>query len=85
MGGLRSSFFNGINTSAEVFLIVDTNKNGIIDSHEKWFLVAKVLVLVWSLGFLSASYMGLLKNIDRTFLATTLTASAASLGMKRPK
>ena len=51
----------------------DLNKNGILDSHEKWFLVAKVLVLFWSLGFLTASYLGYIKNIDRTFLATTLT------------
>ena len=65
--------------------MADLNKNGILDSHEKWFLVMKVLVLLWSLGFLTASYLGYLKNIDRTFLATTLTASAASFGMKRPK
>ena len=61
---------------------MDVNKNGIIDSHEKWFLFAKITVLVWSMGFLTASYLGV-KDIDRTFLATTFTASAASFGIKR--
>ena len=62
--------------------MADQNNNGILDSHEKWFLVGKVIVLVWSLGFLTASYLGV-KNVDRTFLATTFTASAASFGIKR--
>ena len=60
----------------------DINDNGIIDSHEKWFLFAKILVLVWSLGFLTSSYLGNDK-IDRTFVGATFTASIASFGMKR--
>ena len=44
----------------------------------------RVTVLVWSLGFLSASYLGLAKDVDRPLLATLATASAGSF-IKRPK
>jgi len=62
----------------------DVNNNGILDSHEKWFLAVKIIVFVWSLIFLTASYMGH-EGIDRTFLATTFTASAASFGIRKSK
>jgi len=63
---------------------MDSNKNGILDSHEKWWLLMRVVVLLWSLGFLTASYLGV-GDIDRTFLATTFTASAASFGIRKSK
>ncbi|QBP06155.1 hypothetical protein [Synechococcus phage S-B68] len=62
--------------------MADSNNNGILDSHEKWFLLMRVVVLLWSIGFLTASYLGYGK-VDRTFLATTFTAAAASFGVKR--
>lgn len=62
----------------------DSNNNGILDSHEKWWLLMRITVLVWSLGFLSASYLGLAKDVDRPLLATLATASAGSF-IKRPK
>ena len=61
---------------------MDLNKNGIPDSQEFLFTIAKATVLVWSMGMLSASYFGAVE-VDRTFLATTLTASAASFGIKK--
>ena len=63
----------------------DSNNNGIIDSHEKWFLIMRVIVLLWCMGFLTFSYIFKEDEIDRTFLATTFTATAASFGMKRTK
>ena len=62
--------------------MADSNNNGILDSHEKWFLMMKIMVLLWSMVFLTASYLGK-ADVDRTFLATTFTASAASFGVKR--
>ena len=60
----------------------DINNNGILDSHEKWFLFVRLLVLVWSLGLLTYSYFGS-DEVDRAFVATTFTASVASFGVKR--
>jgi hypothetical protein len=60
----------------------DINNNGILDSHEKWFLFVRMLVLVWSLSLLTYSYFGSDK-VDRAFVATTFTASVASFGVKR--
>ena len=60
----------------------DVNSNGILDSHEKWFLTARVLVLSWSLVLMTASYFGN-EEIDRTFVGAAFTASIASFGMKR--
>lgn len=62
----------------------DENNNGILDSHEKWFLGVKLVVFLWSLLFLTMSYLGH-GGIDRTFLVTTFTASAASFGIRRSK
>lgn len=58
--------------------MADENENGILDRHEKWWLLMRVMVLVWSIGFLSASYLGYVKDVDRSMLATTMTAAAAS-------
>ncbi len=62
----------------------DTNKNGILDSHEKWFLGAKLVVLIWSLALLTSSYFGNV-SVDKTFVAATFTASLASFGIRRTK
>ena len=61
---------------------MDSNNNGILDSHEKWFLIIRAVVLLWSVSMITASYFTD-KKIDTTFLATTFTASAASFGIKR--
>ena len=45
----------------------DSNNNGIIDSHEKWFLIMRVIVLLWCMGFLTFSYVFKEDEIDRTF------------------
>ena len=60
----------------------DINKNGILDHQEDWFLAVKIVVFIWSLFFLSWSYLGNEKP-DRIFLSTTLTASAASFCLKK--
>lgn len=60
----------------------DINKNGILDHQEDWFLAVKIVVFIWSLFFLSWSYLGN-DRIDRPFLSVTLTASAASFGLKK--
>jgi O-antigen/teichoic acid export membrane protein len=63
----------------------DVNQNGILDSHEKWFLGVKIIVFSWSLFFLTWSYIGN-TNIDRLFVSSTLTASAlGSFQRKKPK
>lgn len=64
--------------------MADRNDNGILDSHEKWWLAARVLVLIWSIGFLSASYLGYAHEVDRGMLGTVMTASAMSF-IKQPK
>lgn len=38
----------------------------------------RVVVLLWSMGFLSASYLGYAKEVDRALMASTMTAAAAS-------
>ena len=60
----------------------DVNQNGILDSHEKWFLGVKVIILSWSLIFLTLSYLGK-KEVDRLFVSTTLATSAASFSLRR--
>ena len=63
----------------------DVNQNGILDSHEKWFLGVKIVVFTWSLFFLTWSYLGN-KNVDRFFVSSTLTAAAlGSINKKRSK
>lgn len=61
---------------------MDLNKNGIPDSQEFLFTIVKAVVLVWSMSMLSVSYFSE-AEIDRTFFATTMTASAASFGIKK--
>jgi len=60
----------------------DVNRNGILDSHEKWFLLLKIVTVVWSLGFLTASYVSNLK-VDRPALYAIAGAAGASLGTKK--
>lgn len=62
--------------------MIDHNNNGIPDNQEFIFNIVKAGVLVWSMGMLSLSYFSN-KDIDRTFFATTMTASAASFGIKK--
>ena len=58
----------------------DRNNNGIPDKQELYYLVVRIVVLVWSMGMLSVSYF-MKAEIDRTFMATLMTASAASFGV----
>lgn len=62
--------------------MADINSNGILDTHEKWWLLMRVIVLLWSMGFLSASYLGIVKEVDRALMASTMTAAAASFVKK---
>ena len=62
--------------------MADINSNGILDRHEKWWLLMRVVVLLWSMGFLSASYLGYTKDVDRALMASTMTAAAASFVKK---
>jgi hypothetical protein len=41
------------------------------------------LVLVWSAGVLTASYMGMLQKMDPTFVASLLSGTLASYGISR--
>lgn len=59
----------------------DVNKNGVLDSHEKWFLGVKLTVFVWSLFFVTWSYLGN-THIDRFFVSASLSASATSFGLR---
>ena len=60
----------------------DVNNNGILDSHEKWFLGVKIVVFIWSIFFISWSYLGN-EKVDRIFVSATLTASAASFSLRK--
>ena len=43
----------------------------------------KALVLFWSAGVLTASYMGMLQKMDPTFVASLLSGTLASYGISR--
>ena len=58
----------------------DNNQNGIPDKQELYYLAIRIIVLAWSMGMLSVSYF-VKADIDRTFMATLMTASAASFGV----
>ena len=45
--------------------------------------IVKALVLVWSAGVLTASYMGLLQKMDPTFADSLLSDTLASYGISR--
>jgi len=45
--------------------------------------IVKALVLVWSAGVLTASYMGMLQKMDPTFVASLLSGTLASYGISR--
>ena len=62
--------------------MVDLNQNGIPDTHEKWFLIVRFGVLIWSTTMLTTSYFVETK-IDQTYMATMMTAAAASFGIKK--
>ena len=64
--------------------MVDLNQNGIPDTHEKWFLIVRLGVLIWSTSMLTASYF-VETEIDQTYMATMMTAAAASFGIKTDK
>lgn len=44
----------------------------------------RIIVLVWSMGFLSASYLGLAKDVPRQ-LMTVLASTSAGTFLNRPK
>ena len=41
--------------------------------HDFFSEIVKALVLVWSAGVLTASYMGMLQKMDLTFVASLIT------------
>ena len=51
--------------------------------HEFFSEIVKALVLVWSAGVLTASYMGMLQKMDPTFVASLLSGTLASYGISR--
>ncbi len=51
--------------------------------HEFFSEIVKPLVLVWSAGVLTASYMGMLQKMDPTFVASLLSGTLASYGISR--
>jgi hypothetical protein len=53
--------------------------------HDFFSEIVKALVLVWSAGVLTASYMGMLQKMDPTFVASLLSGTLASYGISRPK
>jgi hypothetical protein len=53
------------------------------DKHSFLSEVVKALVLIWSAGVLTASYMGMLQKMDPTFVASLLSGTLASYGISR--
>ena len=51
--------------------------------HKIYSEIVKALVLVWSAGVLTASYMGMLQKMDPTFVASLLSGTLASYGISR--
>ena len=51
--------------------------------HNFFTEIVKGLVLVWSAGILTASYMGMLQKMDPTFVASLLSGTLASYGISR--
>ena len=56
--------------------------------HHTWLSdfcgeIVKALVLFWSAGVLTASYMGMLQKMDPTFVASLLSGTLASYGSSR--
>ena len=51
--------------------------------HDFFSEIVKALVLVWSAGVLTASYMGMLQKMDPTFVASLLSCTLASYGISR--
>ena len=45
--------------------------------HDFFSEIVKALVLVWSAGVLTASYMGMLQKMDPTFVASLLSGTLA--------
>ena len=63
---------------------MDLNNNGIPDAQEKWFIVARAVVLLWSMGMLTASYF-METKVDQAFMVTIFTGSAASFALPKNK
>jgi len=51
--------------------------------HDFFSEIVKALVLIWSAGVLTASYMGMLQKMDPTFVASLLSGTLASYGISR--
>ena len=60
--------------------MIDQTKNIL---HNFFSEIVKALVLVWSAGVLTASYMGMLQKMDPTFVASLLSGTLASYGISR--
>lgn len=43
----------------------------------------RMLILVWSAGLLTASYMNLVKNPDEAFIASIFTATLSTFGIEK--
>ena len=62
----------------------DKNGNGVLDSHEKWWLIVRGVTFIWSLCFLTASYFGA-KDVDRALVSITFTSVVTSFIVKKSK
>ena len=51
--------------------------------HDFFSEIVKALVLIWSAGVLTASYMGMLQKMDPIFVASLLSGTLASYGIAR--
>ena len=63
---------------------MDINNNGIPDSQEKWFLLARGFVLLWSMAMITASAFVDTK-LDNAFMVTVFTGAAASFAIPKGK
>ena len=57
------------------------------DEHQHSWLgdVVRVTILLWSMGILTANYLGIFsQSVDPTFPASLLTGTAASYSLRQP-
>ena len=63
---------------------MDLNNNGIPDSQEKWFVIARAVILLWSMAMLTVSYFKDTK-VDQAFMVTVFTGTAATFALPKAK
>ena len=54
--------------------------------HHNPYLIAtlvRFIILVWSAGLLTASYMNIVKNPDEAFIASIFTATLSTFGIEK--